>query len=180
MTTRPDQLRILIDGNIIDALATDSQTLKLLQSLRARGAVEVLITFVQVTELNNTRGEDRRQQLLTTLAVLGPTKVATAGIWDCTNWDESKWVGEETKAQLDAVMGNKLRTLNKWADALITTAAAENSAAVVSDNYKDVKKAADRFWKAGGAKLEVWNYADLKQRLGEVGTNVGTECGYHS
>jgi len=97
MTTRPDQLRILIDGNIIDALATDSQTLKLLQSLRARGAVEVLITFVQVTELNNTRGEDRRQQLLTTLAVLGPTKVATAGIWDCTNWDESKWVGEENE-----------------------------------------------------------------------------------
>ena len=79
---------------------------------------------------------------------------------------------ETGEPQLDAVMGNKLRTLNNWADALITAAAAENAAAVVSDNYKDVKTAADRFAKAGGAKLEVWKYAGahrevLRCRAGE-------------
>jgi hypothetical protein len=41
----------------------------------------------------------------------------------------------------------------------INPAAAENVAAVVTQNYKDVKKAADRFAKAGGVNVEVWTYA---------------------
>ena len=140
---------MLIDGNILNALAADEPTLELVRGLQANDVIKVLMTFVHVKEVNNTCNQERRDRLLMTLAALNPT-----------------WVGEETgEPQLDAVMGNKLRTLNNWADALITAAAAENAAAVVSDNYKDVKTAADRFAKAGGAKLEVWKYAGAHREV---------------
>jgi hypothetical protein len=164
MNTKPHHGRVLIDGNIIDALAVDAPTMGILQRLQAEKAIELLITFVQVTELNNTPVEERRQQLLTTLAALNPRKVTTPGVHDVTNWDEFTWVGEETQAKLNLVMGNKCPTRNKWADALITAAAANNAAAVVTDNYKDVRKAADRFAK-GGAEVDVWTYGDFKHRI---------------
>jgi hypothetical protein len=42
------------------------------------------------------------------------------------------------------------------ADTPIPPAAAESVAAVVTDNYKEMKKAADRFEKAGGIRVQVW------------------------
>jgi hypothetical protein len=165
MTTKRDQLRVLIDGNIVNALAADGETIGRLQGLQAENAVEVLITFVHVTELKNTPNEERRQQLLTVLTELNPRKVPTPGVHDITNWDEFTFVGDETRAQLTAVLGDSCPTLNKWADTLITPAAAENVAAVVTENYKDVKKAADRFAKVGGVQVEVWTYADFKGRI---------------
>src|SRR5262245_60635265 len=99
MNARPEQPCFIIDGNILDALAADPQTLRLVQNLQARHAIEVSTTFVQITELNNTRDEAHRERLLKTLEALRPTRVATAGVWDCTNWDECTLVGKETEAR---------------------------------------------------------------------------------
>ena len=111
MIMRPDELRVLIDCNIIDALVADAPTLELLQRLQAQVAIEVLITFVHVTELDNTPDEERRQLLLTTFTALNPTKVSTPGVYGVTKWDQSTWVGDEYPSPISRRAGgtNSLR-----------------------------------------------------------------------
>jgi hypothetical protein len=87
--------------------------------------------------------------------------------WDITDWDQSEWSSDEFAAQLLAALGKQSVGLNAVADASLPSTAYREVAAIVSDNQSDVKKALDRFRKAGGTPMELWTYQDFKKRLSD-------------
>ena len=152
MITRPNQVRVLLDANIVDQLAADTPLYEDMRRLCENGAVEVLISALQVKELEQTPCEERRRLLLEILSGLSSCVVpAPAAIWDVTDWDQSEW--------------NQVVDLNAVADASLPITASQEIAAVVSENQSDVKKALDRVRKEGGSAVELWTYDDFKKRI---------------
>ena len=166
MITRPNQVRVLLDANIVDQLAADTPLYEDMRRLCENGAVEVLISALQVKELEQTPCEERRRLLLEILSGLSSCVVpAPAAIWDVTDWDQSEWSSDEVATQLLAALGNQVVDLNAVANASLPITASQEIAAVVSENQSDVKKALDRVRKEGGSAVELWTYDDFKKRI---------------
>jgi len=169
MITRPNQVRVLLDANIVDKLMADRLFYQHLRHLRQTGPVEILISALQVKELKQTPCDERRTLLLETLDGLSPHVVPAPGFfWDITDWDQSEWSSDEVSAQLLAALGKQSVDLNAVADASLPPTAYREVAAIVSDNQSDVKKALDRFRKVGGTPMELWSYPEFKKQLSNL------------
>jgi len=77
----------MLDTNVFNHVLRDGVAPS---SLVARGAL--FATHVQFQELQATRDDDRRKQLIAVFQMIGPNRIPTeTSLWDVTPWDEGKW-----------------------------------------------------------------------------------------
>ena len=135
-------LKLMLDTNVVDVLMTDSALLGLLRQATTSGAVELLVTHVQIDEVMSM-GPNKRakmESLVQLLADLPARRVPTYGfVFDLSRFDNATFASEEHAAAFQEMTGGNTRHNE---DALIVLTAAWYYADVVSENVRDVPKMA--------------------------------------
>jgi hypothetical protein len=107
--------------------------------------MRLFATHVQLDELNNTRSEEMRAQLLAVFNEVAPEKLLTeSGFWGVSNWGECKWsardgISIKMLARLGELDGEE-RYPNQHRDILIVETAIKNGLTLISGdrNLRDV------------------------------------------
>ena len=132
----------MLDTNVIDELFVDPSLVARLRLAVDDGAVELLITHVQIDEVLNMGPAKRakREALVQVLAALPAHRVPSYGfVLDLSRLDNSMLASESHAATFLELTGSNPRHNE---DALIVLTAAWFYADVVSENTKDVPKMA--------------------------------------
>jgi hypothetical protein len=162
-------LRVMIDTNIADELASDPDVLAMISKLQARGKIQLLITHLQEEQLAKASPHIKK-----TMKKLDPTIVNTSGVvWDVSNWDLGEWPDQMTEHRLTRMQGDKSKgkqAPKHWADTLIAVTAMGKADVYVTRD-RTGRNAARRVVDEGGWKLQIWDYADF---VGHVETLYAT------
>src|SRR5262245_11906578 len=96
-------LRVMMDSNIFDELASDPNVLVMVTGLQMCGKIQMLITHLQKEQLAKAPPPIR-----TIMKKLDPTIVNTSGlVWDVSDWDLGEWPYHVTEQRLTRVQGDK-------------------------------------------------------------------------
>lgn len=98
---------------------------------------QLVVTHVQIDELNKTTDSERKRHLLSIFEEIAPEQIATEYIvWDVSRWDHAKWSDganfKALRASLDALNGGKSNNVN---DVLIAEVALVNSYTLLTSDY---------------------------------------------
>lgn len=153
----------MLDTNVVDQLMADVDLVALLRQSVDSGAVELLITHIQIDEILNTGADKRakREALVQMLAALPALRVPTYGfVLDLSRLDNAMLASDNHAASFLELTGGNQRHNE---DALIVLTAGWFYADVVSENTKDVPKMAERIG------LTSYRTADLRGLLSTRG-----------
>jgi hypothetical protein len=149
-------LRVVIDTDIFDALACDPDTFAAVIGLQKRGAIQLLITHLQESQIAKAPPFIRK-----TVKALNPDIVGTHGaMWDVSRGDKVKHADKLAERKSTRIQGKKRSSLEHWSESLISVTAMRGADVFVT-NHKDAGKTAKRIAKRNGLKLQVWAYAEL-------------------
>lgn len=138
----PTVLKLMMDTNVVDELMAAPALLSQLRQAVDAGAVQLLITHIQIDEVLNMGPSKRakREALIQLLAVLPARRVRTYGVVvDLSRFDNAILASDGHAATLLELTGGNTRHNE---DALIVLTAAWFFADVVSENVRDVPKMA--------------------------------------
>ena len=105
------------------------------------------VTHIQLNEIQATKREERRNQLLQTFHEVDKEAIATeSAAWDVSEWDNSKWGSEKSLCQPIAKRLGELnkKKKNNTQDALIAETAIVNNQILVT-NDKDLQDVISEF-----------------------------------
>lgn len=89
-------LRVMLDSNAFNALALDDDAREIVECAVAAGRLELVVTHVQIDEIDRTPDEERRRALRT--LTVGP-QTNTAGIvWDVSRFDMANFATDDELA----------------------------------------------------------------------------------
>ena len=126
-------LRVLLDTNAFDELARDDETVRRAETAVQNGELQLVVTHVQIDEVNKVPDAGKRQELQR-LTVVG---TCTAGaIYDVSKFDEATYASVEDATILDDVM---LGNPNHAEDALILLTARRESTPLVTRDKRLTK-----------------------------------------
>lgn len=152
----------IFDTNIFNRIADGD-----VDAVAISAAANLYATHIELNELQRTRKDERREQLLRVFDAIGPKRIPTeSAVWGVSEWGGSKWTAEDNLYQpiveaLNAENGGKP---NNTHDALIAEAAIRNGLALVTEDT-DLAKVAK---KHGGVVI------DLRQLLEELKIGIGS------
>lgn len=141
-------MKVMFDTNVFNHLL-DGQ----IQPSDIPKGWEPIATHIQWDELNATKNEGRRADLLETFNDQVTIKVKTSSaIWGVSTWDESSWTGPESRydeivASLDSIRSKP----NNSSDALIGDTCLQNGFVLVT-NDRALREIVDRL---GGKSVDL-------------------------
>ena len=127
----------MLDTNFFNRVVAGEITVDLI----ARHAV--FATHVQRDELDRTRDDTKRVQLLAAFDAVGPyMKPTSTAVWDDSKWDECQWSADDgvyeamlaRLEELDRVSGKKAKEFNQSRDIRIAETAIRNSLTLVTND----------------------------------------------
>jgi predicted nucleic acid-binding protein len=149
-------MRIMLDSNVHDLIATDQSVLRAIRQCIADSRFKLVSTHVQRDELS-LAPEPKRAALLAIYG-LAESVSTTGAVWDVSSWDESSWGTDEVNASIVALMsGNP----NHAEDALIAATAAGEADALVTNETRLASKI-----RRSGFSVNVWSWSEFVAWLG--------------
>jgi hypothetical protein len=152
-----DQLRVMLDSNVHDAVVASARIRKLIDTLTVSGRIVLISTHIQDDELSRIGDQDKRDAVLSIKRENVPT---SAAMWDISRWDECKWGDEDTNEKTRALTKGNPKHAE---DALIGVTAADEADVLVTDDDRFAKRVI-----AAKLDLQVWSFADFVSFLEEL------------
>lgn len=122
------QRRFFIDSNIFDKIADEPGAASLVKTLVEHGAIELLVTHVQIDEVTNTSDAGKRKRLLSLVPWV--RVVPTHGaIWGVSKWGMARWTSEPVERDIAGIQPR-----NDAKDALIGVTAKWDGATLVTED----------------------------------------------
>jgi hypothetical protein len=154
-------LRIMLDNNIFDELASDPDTRAMVNELQAVGTIKLMITDAIEEQLAEAHVRKTAQ-------TINLTVISSSGVvWDVSKHDQADWADDATEKRLNRVQGNKSKgkqTKKHWIDTLMSVTAT-NKADVFVSKDKRLKRAVKRTVAEEGLKLQVWDYEEFCRHM---------------
>jgi hypothetical protein len=131
-------VKCLFDSMIYDRLVEDEGCRNLLIRRCEQGLVEVLVTHIQLDQLQATPDAEKRALLLAMANAIRSTRIPTDGaVWGLSKWGESKWGGGTADIKVDDIASGNLR---HYADGLLVATAAAEADIFVTEETRLPKK----------------------------------------
>jgi predicted nucleic acid-binding protein len=127
---QPSQRPFFIDSNIFNKIVNEPGAFALVTRLVRRGAIELLVTHVQIDQIAATRDEERRKKLLRVVPLC--REVPTHGlIYGVSKYGKARYTSEPVSRDVAAIQRR-----NKAKDALIGATAKWDGATLVTEDRK--------------------------------------------
>jgi hypothetical protein len=161
-------MRLVLDTNVYDKLASDQDCLKLLERACRTGAVEILRTHIQEDQLEAIKDRAKRDRMLGTMTAVPATRVPTDGsVLGQSKLGECRLGDGSADIKLDDIRGHGKP--KHYADALLVT-----TAAAIADVFVTEEKGRlPRRIRATRSKLKVWDFQELGAYLQSIGLITG-------
>ncbi|MFD6490698.1 hypothetical protein [Streptomyces sp. NPDC060188] len=133
--------RVVFDSNAIDPIADTPEAYERIKKAVDTGALEVLYTHISIDELAEIPDLDRRQRLLLLLVSIGRLVATGSAVLDFSRLDFCRLGADEGEASFDGLRSGSIRHTK---DALIADTAAHEHCALVTNERRLTKRAAER------------------------------------
>ena len=118
----------MFDTNIFNHILDGNITIREIEDIK------YFVTQIQLDELNATKDERRRNQLLMVFKNINQVRIPTeSALWDVSDWDDSKWDGMVGRI-LEQLEEKKPHHPGNPADALIGVTVIKTGITLVSDD----------------------------------------------